>query len=234
MAHKPKEEKHKKLIMVVPRDLLFPSGSFEGFTPAHHTDYESRIINNYGFMTRGREGIGFAEHDSNYKQPIGYTILVNPGKKMVFGYQRASQDKAYHERRLQGKFSIGIGGHIEKVDIKNGVNPIHYSLLRELNEEVQLSYNGFPKNLRSPKIKTKVLGYVNKEEGVHAVHFGILYLVETDADSIMPKDSEMQNGHLMRFNELEQICNSKEYEVEEWSKIALEPLREYFKTLHKD
>jgi predicted NUDIX family phosphoesterase len=225
-----KVEKHKKLIMVVPRHLLFPSGHFEGFIPADHTDYESRILENYGFMTRGREGLGFAEHDPNYKQPVGYAILVNPEQRMVFGYQRASQDKAYQERRLQGKFSIGIGGHIERIDIKDGINPIQDSLLRELNEEVKLSYIA-SSNLKSPNINAKVLGYVNKEEGVHAVHFGVLYLVETDADLITPGDSEMQNGRLMGINELELICGSGEYEVEEWSRIALEPLREYFKKL---
>lgn len=211
MQKEGKEDKNKKLIMVVPRKLLFTdSDFFEGFKPYNEVDFERRILDNYGFMTRR-----LAEEDPNYKQPIAYSIIINPKTNEVFGFQRSSQDKEYHEKRLQGKFSWGIGGHIEKSDLSDQ-NFIQRSMMREIVEEI-----GFNNN----KLKPTVLGYINKEEDVHAVHFGILYLIETDSTVVLPKAKEIAYGQLMHINELEEICRSSD--VEEWSRIALDPLKRY-------
>ena len=213
------EKKHKgkmaKDIMVVECMHLFNNETdrFEGFVPHNHLNYESRILDNLKYMVRGD-----AEEDPTHKQPIAYVLIVNPNTKKVFAYQRSKKDKEYTEKRLQGKWSWGVGGHIDKVDESNG-NPIEVSMLRELSEEVHLPEN----------ISTKVLGYVNYDtDDVGKVHFGILYLVETNADEIKPKDSEMAHGKLMSLSELEEIINNPDCNVETWSEIAIQPLREYF------
>src|SRR3989344_4593301 len=201
--------KKDKQIMVVKKNVLLKN-YFEGFRQIDETNYEELILNNFEYMTRG-----IAEEDSNFKQPIGYAIIINPKLKKVFAYQRSSKDENYKEKRLQGKYSWGVGGHIEKQDNLNG-NPIHSSMLRELAEEVGL--NG--------KNKLKVIGYINNDaDMVGKVHFGILYLIETDATEINPKDKEMENGSLKTIEELEKICSI--YQVESWSKIALEILKEH-------
>jgi len=202
----------KKHIMVVERRILLEDSPFEGFRPQNEVDYESKILKHFKYMERS-----LAEKDPNYKQPISYAMIVNPKLKQIFAYQRSTEDSNYAEKRLQGKWSWGVGGHIEKFDTKNG-NPLRTSMLRELDEEVYI--NGC--------IKPKLLGYINDDSNdVGKVHFGVLYIIETDAKSIRPKDSEIDNGKLRPISELEKICTSPQFSVEEWSRISLEPLKQY-------
>jgi len=71
----------------------------------------------------------------------------------------------------------------------------------------------------------KVLGYINDDSNsIGRVHFGILYILKIDGYA-NPKDSEIAHGEMKDLNELEKICSSFEYDVEEWSQMALKPLR---------
>ncbi len=209
--------KSEQIIMVVDKQILFQNNYFEGFLSQDKAmqdkvNFESRILNNYSYMKRG-----LAEVDPNHKQPVGYGIIVNLKLKKVFVYQRSKKDINCNEKRLQGKFSIGVGGHIEKFDTEKG-NPLHTSMLRELNEEVHLEGD----------VKLKVLGYINEDlDDVGKVHFGILYLIETTSFFVNPKDPEIDNGKLMTIEEFEKICTLPNSSVEKWSTIALLPLKEY-------
>ncbi|RLG13937.1 hypothetical protein DRN69_04820 [Candidatus Pacearchaeota archaeon] len=204
--------KENQKIIVVERDLLFGDNYFQGFRPYCEVDYESRILQNLKIMRRGD-----AEHNPLYKQPIGYTLIIDPNLKGVFAYQRSSKIKEYGEKRLQGKWSWGIGGHIEPID-NISKNPIRESILREvIKEEVEI----IGTILEEPR----VLGYINDDSNsVGSVHFGVLYTLEINGD-VKPKDPEIARGSLRTLNHLEFICNSSLYDVEEWSKIALKPLR---------
>jgi len=217
-------DKNNQMIMVVKRELIFEKDYFQGFKLASEINYEQRILQNYLYMRRGD-----IEQDSRYKQPIAYCAIVNPTLRKVFVYQRSSKDHEYVEKRLQGKWSCGIGGHIERTDTANASeNQIYASLKREvLKEEAKfIGCDGDPiKNIR-------VLGYINYDgDDVGKVHFGLLYIIETDATEIKPLDSEIAHGEFRTINELEEICFSKDYVVEDWTKIALEPLKEYFESL---
>ncbi len=208
--------KEDQQIMAVKRDTLFSEKYFQGFSNHNIHDYEKKVLGNYKIGRRGD-----LEIDPSHKQPIGYMLIVNPTEKKVFAYQRAIKDKDYGEKRLQGKWSWGVGGHIEPHDIGNG-NPIRESSLRELEEEINII--GKIKNIN-------VLGYINDDsDPVGEVHFGILYLIEIDG-SAKPNDKEMSEGKMFSINELEEICSSKEFTVENWSKIALNPLKDYFESL---
>jgi predicted NUDIX family phosphoesterase len=196
-------------IMVVPRTNLLFKGDFEGFVSHTDCDYESLILEHHLHMRRGN-----AEEDSTHKQPIPYCLIVNPGTQQVYAYKRSEKKEEAHEDRLHGKWSFGVGGHVEEID-SQGENPIYVSMLRELDEEVEFVESSY-KNVR-------VLGYVNSEKDpVSQVHFGILYVVETDAEEIKPLDLESQHGELMSFAQLKEILDSPECIVEEWSKIAFE------------
>jgi len=216
--------KDKTLIMVVREKDLFGKNRedfFEGFRPSSRIDYETRILLNFGFMTRG-----FAEQDPKYKQPIAYTLIVNPNSKKVFAYQRALKDKHYDEERLQGKWSLGVGGHIEMKDLSSDEgNPIRASLERELEREEVEFVDGKILGL-------DVLGYIYLDNGVHAVHFGMLYLAKTNARTVNPKDPEIARGKLMSLQEIEQIKDSPECELEGWSETAFGPLEEYITGLY--
>lgn len=202
------KEKYKELIMAVEKENLFDDDEFQGFIEADEIDFQSRILDNFKYIKRGK-----AENDETFKQPIGYIVLVNDQGK-VFAYQRAQKDDDYTEKRLQGKWSWGVGGHIDKVD-ESGDNPIKTSMTRELKEEASLE--GDLKEI-------EVLGYINDDsDSVGRVHFGILYLVQVSG-KVSAKDSEVTNGKMRSIEELKEIVENSKNRVEEWSKIALKAI----------
>ena len=201
-------------IMVVKTEILLRSDYFEGFVPANKIDYQSKILENFEWMERKS-----AENNPLYKQPIAYMMIVNPHLKQVFVYQRSSKDEKYPEKRLQGNYSWGLGGHIEKSDIR-GENPIIASRLRELEEEVCIK----------GRVVINLLGFINNDTNeVGKVHFGILYIVETDATVVKPNALEVESGALMPLEEIDRILSNK-FPVDEWSIIAAEPLKAFLKT----
>lgn len=219
-------DKMDQLIMVVPRELLLPKEKhFEGFISSEYHDYVKDILINYQWRRRGD-----MEIDSAYKQPIVYCSIVNRKLGKVFAYQRAKKNEDYSEKRLQGKWTWGVGGHVDKDTEGMHTNPLYASLKRELSEEV---------DIRGPYSEAKVVGYLNFEDAVETFHFGILCIVETSAKEIFPKDKEIQFGEYRSLFELEEMVSSSEssveeqgvspqYDVEKWSKKALHSLRQYF------
>jgi len=206
--------KEDQKIIAVERDILFGKDTFEGFRPQNEIDYESRILDNLKVMRRGD-----IEEDPSHKQPIGYVIIANPELKKVFAYQRSSKKDEHDEHRMLGNWSCGFGGHIEPIDEVS--NPIREGMIREATQEETTIYG----SIEQPKL----LGYINDDSNsVGQVHFGLLYVIDTDAKKVKPKDSEIARIESKTINELEEICSSPNYKVENWSQIALRPLKEYF------
>jgi len=202
-------DKFDKEILVIDRATLFSESYFQGFAPAEGLDYYGIIHDNYFYMNRGK-----VEPDPTYKQPIAYAIIVNKETRHIFAYQRAGSAD-YNEKRLRGKWSWGIGGHIDKVDSEEH-DPIKTSLLREIKEEVEI--DGFD--------EPTILGYINDDETeVGTVHFGLLYLIETSSKRVKARDKEISWGGFMSYDQLEEICMLDDKNVESWSEISLEPIR---------
>jgi len=203
--------KEDQQIMVVDRATLFANGYFQGFSPADVIDYEEIINDNYFYDKRWR-----VETRSELKQPIAYCVIVNKVTHEVFAYQRSSKEAHYDEKRLRGKWSWGIGGHIDKTD-DTETDPIRASMLREIAEEIQIPHF-------DPPI---ILGYINDDTTeVGQVHFGLLFLLMTSAKKVVPNDPEIAFGGFMTIPQLEEICASEETSVESWSEIAMTPLRQ--------
>jgi len=213
-----------KLIMVVKRSDLFEKEIFYGFLDSDTTDFKSVILEKYGWMTRG-----FAEEDSNYKQPIVYCSIVNPKLKKIYAFQRAKKDKNYTEKKLQEKWSLGLGGHVEQIDDliigAVGGDPLNSSMIRELREEGGLS--------KSKIEKSQIQGYINIEDEklVNLAHFGMLYVIETDLEKLNGKDKEISKGKFYKINELEKMLNSKKYDFEDWSRVSFNTVKDYVKNL---
>lgn len=219
--------KEDQMILTVGRDILFNDNKdyFNGFEIIEKTDFESRILKNSEYMRRGKEGqlaLGkvSAEESPEFKQPIGYALLINPKLKTVFAYKRASKDENYTEKKLQGKWSWGVGGHIEQSDICQ--NPIRESMKREIQEEVKM--NGRIYDIQP-------LGYINDDSNsVGSVHFGILYAALTDSTEVKPtKEHEIDRGELMTLGQLEEIMTTPGCDVETWSQIAMGPLKAFLR-----
>lgn len=193
-------KKEEELIMVIKKEKLFQEDYFQGFSSAKESDFKRKILDNYEYLKRKD-----VENNENYKQPISYVMLVNENKS-IFTYQRAIKDKHYTEKRLQGKWSIGIGGHVDQGD-ENEKDPVERSVLREIEEEVNTEIK-----------ELKLIGYINDDSNsVGRVHFGLLYLAEASGN-VVPNDSEIKTDKMMQFEDLKNI------EMEDWSKISLKAL----------
>jgi predicted NUDIX family phosphoesterase len=207
--------KNDQLIMVIERSILFNNevDAFQGFKLADsNIDFENRILSNYSFKRRGD-----MESDKNYKQPISYCIIANLDKHKFFLYQRDSKNA---DPRITSNWSWGVGGHIEKIDIAPDANPLYTSMLREISEEVFID---------GKILGTKLLGYVNDDSNdIGSVHFGLLYLLETDADIVRLNSNEIQKAEMVSPAKLELLCADETCGIDTWSRIAMTPLRESY------
>ncbi|MFA6437197.1 MAG: NUDIX domain-containing protein [Candidatus Paceibacterota bacterium] len=202
----------KKVIMVVSREVLFQSGCFHGFVQKRFSgDFEDVILKNHLFMARDE-----AESNPKFKQPIAYIVIVNPVTRKVFVFRRSNRDDRYPEKRLQGKLSCGVGGHLEQQDTQEG-NPIRLGATRELGEEVIIEGSS----------EIVPIGFINDDsDDVGKVHFGVVYLVKTQATRVQPKDPEVESGSYYSLEELDQLMQSSDVVIENWSRLIINQMRD--------
>ncbi len=143
------------------------------------------------------------EEDERYRQPIPYAVLVYGGK--VWRMQRKPKGG---EKRLVGRQSIGVGGHVNPEDLCR--EPITWALYRELFEEA---------GVRAKKVRR--LGLILTDATpVERVHVGVLYLVEPDKEPAV-REAEKLSGELVPLAQVE----AEAERLEGWSRVALEALR---------
>jgi len=193
-------------VLVISKDMLFRDvgGYFQGFKnldPSILNVLESNSI----WMDEDE-----AEKNPDFKELIAYCLLFTRDKKL-FTYRRSKKDEAYPEKRLQGKWSIGVGGHIEPTD-HSGTGLILTSLLREIPEEIRM--NGRIKSI-------ELLGGINDDlDSVGKDHFGLLMKVFTTSHSISPDGQEITTGYSMNPEEIRNLFQQEKNNVENWTQIC--------------
>lgn len=196
-------------VLVVPTDVLsnIIGGHFQGFKLVEPIILY-KLAENAEWYERGK-----AEKDPTMKQIICYCAFLDH-KNWVFAYSRSKQDKDYPEKRLQGKVSWGIGGHITQIDGRITPDIFITSLTREKYEEVEIiGGQGIT--------KIKLAGVINDDEDdVGKVHFGLFFMVHCDAITIKPKDPEIAIGRPVHPDVLKFACEFPGIEVEGWSRIC--------------
>lgn len=201
--------------MVIKRDILFKDGDFQGFMPFSEKDFISLILGNFEYRERAD-----VEEDSAMQQPIPYVWIVNPKIKKVFAYRRALGE-SYKEKRLGGKWSCGLGGHVDKTSEESSENPLLDAMMRELGEEVKMS----------EKVEPRVIGYINDDSNaVGSVHFGVVALAETTG-LVEKGDDEMIHGQFYSIDELEEIFADPSNEIETWTQLSWPFVRDYVNSL---
>jgi predicted NUDIX family phosphoesterase len=195
------EKEYMEKILVVPRKKLLEDIFFEGFEREKITYYLERIRKYSIFKKRF-----LVENDPNYKQIIPYLIIKFKNKYFMFQrFPIGVEDRLFH------KYSVGIGGHINKKDVKKNKDLINSGLEREFNEE--LIYN--------KKFNYKILGLVNDDfDEVGKVHFGIVYLVEIETPEIKIRENSKMKGRLV---DKEDLLKYKD-KMERWSQILIDNL----------
>lgn len=200
----------KEEILVVPKRALLHNAYFNGFCPLSDGNYQRRILDNMMYMQRDK-----AESNPAFKQPTSYVVLVNDAQE-IFAYQRSTK-ASYKEKRLQGKWSCGLGGHIERHDGRK--DPLRDSALREVFEETRR---------RVKKENLQTLGFINDDSNdVGKVHFGVVHVYDIGRAKLRLLKAEIPSGRFIRPSELERMCISPKHDVESWSRIIIKPLKAY-------
>lgn len=194
----------------------------------HTEDWEIEVLRNGAFVERW-----LAEKDDSIVQIIPYVICCTKEGK-ILSYSR----KGGGEGRLEGKRSIGIGGHINIDDIHNldlsdsSWDFVLKGAVRELKEELTLfsTESTIINNLVEVGIiYTPLDGLKDSNERkttsippVGAVHLGDIYMLEVP-ETITIKDNEgMINPQFLNVSE---AYESKD-KYETWSRLILETLSE--------
>ncbi len=186
-------------ILVVKRDILFSDlKPWHGLLQTDMNAFMQIIQKNSEFHPRPT-----MEEDTGYKQIIPYLVFEH--NNTYFLMQRK---KTASEKRLQNKYTLGIGGHIRKEDFTS--NSIFDWAKREFHEEV--NYSG--------KVKIEPLGILNDDTNmVGRVHLGLVLLLHGDSPEISVK-SELAYGSLCSMQE----CNNQYAKMETWSQFITNQL----------
>jgi predicted NUDIX family phosphoesterase len=200
--------KDDEMVLVIPTRVFRAAGYFQGF---------SEDVTRYGMAILKSETVQFmsrreAEVDAEYKQLIPYVIFQSgSGNDLrVFQYRRG---QGQGERRLHGRRSIGVGGHISAEDLDAVVHSDVYktAMLREIKEEVSLE----------TEYKEQVIGFINDDSNdVGRVHLGIVHSFELQEERVFPLEADMDDTGFWPMAKItEQVAD-----FESWSQICIRAL----------
>lgn len=194
-------------VLVVPRAIFESTGYFEGVSSDPGNYMENFLAPNCAFFMDRSE----AELDPSHKQLIPYGIFKY--KNTVLHYTRGDKGG---ESRLHDKGSLGIGGHINPIDLKNehpDLEAYMAGVEREIKEELNIACS----------YTQRVIGVINDDSNdVGAVHLGIVHLFELDGDIVTSNEDAICN---IRFLSVDDLKNDDMFQrLETWSQIALELL----------
>ena len=188
----------EKDLAVVPRSALF-NGEYQ--SGVKDMD-ESELFNLLNSTMQFKERTEQLERDESLKQIIPY-FLVRQGDKYLTARRR---DKG-GDIRLHGGRLIGFGGHLKAGDIKGKMNAW---LQREFDEEI----------VAEKVLGISFLGIVDhdgdEDNGVHKVHFGLLFEIETQGNIRIREEDNFQDEEFLTVEDLV----SKMGEMEIWSRLV--------------
>lgn len=199
--------KHSELILAVRRADVDPALA-HGFSPKNFPA-AFQWLESCGLWLGPRR---LLETEPSYLQIIPYLILSNGA-----GFLCYERSKSGGEKRLHGERSIGIGGHVDAVDVEWSADGSRVLLretladggFREVNEEV--GWKSLP--------LVKWLGVVYDDHAeVGRVHVGIVGLVITDGPVLVTPEHSIADPHMRSVDELESMAG----ELESWSRMIVE------------
>lgn len=195
-------------VLVVPRTLLEEIGIFHGIRPVVPDDAAiTKLLDpaNHFFMDRAT-----AEEDPSHKQIIPYCVFRHGNS--ILHYTRG---KAGGESRLHAQRSVGVGGHINPVDMdggKKGAAAYQAAVSREIDEEL----------LISGKHNHRIIALLNDDTNpVGQVHLGVVHLVELETTDVASREDAIAN---LGFAQLGDLAGSMFESLETWSQHCIRHL----------
>ena len=144
-----------------------------------------------------------AEHDFSCKQVIPY-VVIRHGERYLL--MRRTQRQT--ESRLHDKYSLGVGGHINKGDLSpEKDNVILAGMRRELAEEVRVG----------AERSCELIGAINDDSTeVARVHLGLVFLLRTFSARYTIVEQDRHTAAWKSVSELAQYYN----QMETWAQIV--------------
>ncbi len=186
------------------------------------------------------------ETDQTFRQLLPYVVLSRKnrqGEEIFLTYQRT---KGVGEDRLLGKCSIGVGGHVDFVDVRTGTNAqqsnmlaqssvinlpltLKANVLREMREEVTFfeSVNFGPQFSLSTLVdEAAIAGAINDlSDNVGMHHLGIVVRLDLP-EYVYAEVSEESLKQVGWFTvaELKEMKAGHTHALENWSNILIEQM----------
>jgi predicted NUDIX family phosphoesterase len=200
--------------------------------PGGNIAWKEEVLQSSAFVERW-----LAEQDKSTLQIIPYVLIYDKITQEIFCYQR----KGGGEKRLEGNYSIGIGGHVNSDDTDVPIDAQYFKnetvtwdtvlngAVREVSEEVMLDEDYVREHLQEIGViytPTDDGGNSNRPGPlVGEVHIGIIYVLPVEYEIGVNEDT-LINPTFIRYPN-----NVSKYE--KWSQLILsqiEELRKYFVT----
>jgi len=176
--------KDDEQILVVKSDIIFEKGKWQGLKTDSLDYYVDLIKENYEFKRRGD-----METDLLYQQIIPYILFKYQDKYFLYKYLKKAG-----EQRLLNDYIIGVGGHINKDDVREGEDVLEAGRDREWNEEVEY---------KDEFVSKKLVGILaDNGRPVESVHLGLVYVFEGSTPNIIVKETEKMTGEMVSPQEL--------------------------------
>ena len=178
--------KDDEKVLVVPAEVIFNKGKWQGLKKDNVDYYLDLIKNNYQFKKRGD-----VETDPSWQQIIPYIVFSSESKYFIYKYLLKAG-----EQRLVDTYQIGVGGHINEIDTSGSRDVLEEGMMREWSEEVE--YKG---NI----LERKLIGLLSDDSRpVEAVHLGLVYSFVGDSPEISIKEKDKMKGELVELKDIEE------------------------------
>jgi predicted NUDIX family phosphoesterase len=142
-----------------------------------------------------------AEHDPARKQLIPYVVVTDGDRIFLMRRTRAGGDARLHDR-----WSIGVGGHVNPVDVD-----LDGGLRREWEEELITE--------RVPRFRAVAL--LNDDTtDVGSVHLGVVYLADVVGMTVRVRETDKLEGTMADATAVRAVLDR----LETWSRIVFEDI----------
>ncbi|UOB19850.1 NUDIX domain-containing protein [Macrococcus armenti] len=199
--------KFDEQIIVVDRETIFSheKNHFNGFISME----DQRALEIYETLSKYEvKRRGDMEEDERYKQLISYCILENEQNEVLV-YERLSGGG---ENRLHGLSSIGIGGHMNRIDNAQIEAVLLENASRELEEEVgitDVSLNAL-----------ELIGFINDDDTeVGRVHIGLVFKLKVNASEVFVNETDT-----LKIDWKKECALMQETNYESWSRLIIEAI----------
>ena len=199
-----------EFVWVVPRKHLFPLATPNGFMAIEESEINEKFLEpakSEGFFIERR----YAEIHPEYKQFIPYVAISKEEKVLCL-----TRLNTQGEKRLHGKKSIGVGGHINPCDQPKDVTGndlFKNACQRELHEELFLP--------QDTDLDLSPIGIINDDTTeVGAVHLGLVYNLKADDFDVSIRETSAMEGEFKDLTELRELAMSST-SFETWSSFLI-------------